>query len=74
VLTGRGALPPMVSGWALFPSPANLTRMTRPNKSVDAGVLSSDLTGMMMAAADSQPENSAIDGLSLQYDEVQESH
>jgi hypothetical protein len=47
--------------------------MTRPNKSVDAGVLSSDLTGMMMAAADSQPEDSGIDGLCLQYDEVQES-
>jgi hypothetical protein len=43
---------------------------TRPNKSIDAGVLSSDLAGVMMAAPDSKPEYVGIPGLSLQYDEV----
>jgi len=42
---------------------------TRPNKSIDAGVLSSDLAGVMMPAPDSTPECVGIPGLSLHYDE-----
>jgi hypothetical protein len=43
---------------------------TRPNKSINAGVLSSDLAGVKMPAPDSTPEYVGIPGLSLQYDEV----
>ena len=59
----------MVSGSLLTSGDANLSR-TRPSKFVDAGVLSPDMTGIRMAAVDSEPEDVAIPGLCLQYDEA----
>jgi hypothetical protein len=48
---------------------ADISR-TRPNKFVDAKVLSPDLAGIMMPAPDSQAENVNLPNLNLVYDEV----
>ena len=53
-------------------SPRKLTSpsRTRPNKFVDAKVLSPDLAGVMMVSADSTTQHLNVSGLILEYDEV----
>lgn len=60
------------TGWGNFHSSSKLTSpsRTRPNKFVDANVLSPDLAGIMMVSADSTVDHPSTQGLILEYDEV----
>lgn len=47
-----------------------MTRRTRPDKFIDAGVLSPELAGIKMPSVDCTVEQVSTPGLVLQYDEV----